>query len=91
MIHALHSLLTVHSTNLFHNLYIAGAVAMLWREMQEYTRRRHAYLLSAKHQKTPQSTTILVTAIPKGINNERALRKIFDRFPGGVRHIWMNK
>ncbi|KAF9944973.1 hypothetical protein BGZ70_004166 [Mortierella alpina] len=72
-------------------LFCSGAVAMLWREMQEYTRRRHAYLLSAKHQKTPQSTTILVTAIPKGINNERALKKIFDRFPGGVRSIWMNK
>ncbi|KAF9281986.1 hypothetical protein BGZ68_006289 [Mortierella alpina] len=72
-------------------LFCAAAVAMLWREMQEYTRRRHAYLLSAKHQTTPQSTTILVTAIPKGINNEKALRKIFDRFPGGVRSIWMNK
>ncbi|KAF9957060.1 hypothetical protein BGZ72_002203 [Mortierella alpina] len=72
-------------------LFCGGAVFMLWREMQEYTRRRHVYLLSAKHQKTPQSTTILVTAIPKGINNEKALRKIFDRFPGGVRAIWMNK
>ncbi|KAF9983038.1 hypothetical protein BGZ75_005480 [Mortierella antarctica] len=72
-------------------LFCTAAVVMLWREMQEYTRRRHVYLLSAKHQKTPQSTTILVTAIPQGINNERALKKIFDRFPGGVRSIWMNK
>lgn len=64
---------------------------MLWREMQEYTRRRHAYLMSEKHAKTPQSTTILVTAIPKGLNTEKALFEIFNRFPGGVRSIWLNK
>ncbi|KAF9924763.1 hypothetical protein FBU30_005313 [Linnemannia zychae] len=59
--------------------------------MEEYTRRRHAYLLSQKHARTPQSTTILVTAIPKGLNSEKALHEIFNRFPGGVRSIWLNK
>ncbi|KAG0304845.1 hypothetical protein BGZ98_004944 [Dissophora globulifera] len=72
-------------------LFSAGTVIMLWSEMYEYTRRRHAYLLSKKHSKTPQATTILVTAIPRGLNNEEALHNIFSRFPGGVRRIWLNK
>ncbi|KAG0279166.1 hypothetical protein BGZ95_002080 [Linnemannia exigua] len=70
---------------------LGSTIYMLWKEMQEYTRRRHAYLLSEKHGRTPQSTTILVTAIPKGLNTEKALFEIFNRFPGGVRSIWLNK
>ncbi|KAF9962859.1 hypothetical protein BGZ65_007530 [Modicella reniformis] len=73
------------------SLNIASTIVMLWREMQEYTRRRHAYLLDERHAKTPQSTTILVTAIPDGLDNEDALFDIFNRFPGGVRAIWLNK
>ncbi|KAG9067618.1 hypothetical protein KI688_012403 [Linnemannia hyalina] len=72
-------------------LFSGATIYMLWMEMQEYTRRRHAYLMSEKHAKTPQSTTILVTAIPKGLNTEKALFEIFNRFPGGVRSIWLNK
>lgn len=72
-------------------LFSGATVYMLWKEMQEYTRRRHAYLMSEKHAKTPQATTILVTAIPKGLNTEKALFQIFNRFPGGVRSIWLNK
>ncbi|KAF8947459.1 hypothetical protein BGZ47_009085 [Haplosporangium gracile] len=72
-------------------LFSGATVYMLWMEMQEYTRRRHAYLMSEKHARTPQSTTILVTAIPRGLNTEKALFEIFNRFPGGVRSIWLNK
>ncbi|KAF9904523.1 hypothetical protein EC991_002631 [Linnemannia zychae] len=72
-------------------IFSGATIYMLWKEMQEYTRRRHAYLLSEKHARTPQSTTILVTAIPKGLNTEKALYEIFNRFPGGVRSIWLNK
>ncbi|KAF9177670.1 hypothetical protein BGZ51_003740 [Haplosporangium sp. Z 767] len=72
-------------------IFCAVTVRMLWREMQEYTRRRHAYLMSEKHAMTPQSTTILVTAIPKSLKTEKALYNIFNRFPGGVRSIWINK
>lgn len=59
--------------------------------MQEYTRRRHAYLLSEKHAKTPQATTILVTAIPEGLNTEDALYNIFNNFPSGVKKIWLTR
>ncbi|KAF9586186.1 hypothetical protein BGW38_008811 [Lunasporangiospora selenospora] len=73
-------------------IFFCGAtVYMLWREMLEYTRRRHAYLLSEAHSKTPQSTTILVSAIPQGLDNEEALCDIFDRFPGGVKKVWVNR
>ncbi|KAF9346665.1 hypothetical protein BGX26_001824 [Mortierella sp. AD094] len=72
-------------------IFSVAAIALLWREMYEFIRRRHAYLMSEKHRKTPQSTTILVTAIPKGLNNEEALLNIFDRFPGGVAKIWLNR
>ncbi|KAF9999923.1 hypothetical protein BGZ79_006483 [Entomortierella chlamydospora] len=72
-------------------IFSGATVFMLWREMLEYTRRRHAYLLSAEHAKTPQSTTILVTAIPDGLHSEEILFDIFNRFPGGVRSIWLNR
>jgi len=66
-------------------------MTLLWREMREFTRRRHAYLMSEKHSKTPQSTTILVTAIPKGLSTEDALYEIFNQFPGGVTKVWLNR
>jgi len=59
--------------------------------MHIYTQRRHAYLMSEKHAKTPQSATILVTSIPRGLNNRDALFNIFNRFPGGIRSIWLNR
>ncbi|KAG0298670.1 hypothetical protein BGZ98_000119 [Dissophora globulifera] len=72
-------------------IFCIATIILLWREMREYTRRRHAYLMSEKHSKAPQSTTILVTAIPKGLNTEKALFNIFNRFPGGVTKIWLNR
>ncbi|KAG0270416.1 hypothetical protein DFQ27_007568 [Actinomortierella ambigua] len=72
-------------------LFNVAAVGKLWREMQEYTRRRHAFMMSQKHAKTPQATTILVTAIPKGLSNEESLFNIFNKFPGGVKKIWLNQ
>ncbi|KAG0231886.1 hypothetical protein BGX31_005333 [Mortierella sp. GBA43] len=73
------------------SMNIVATMVLLWREMREFTRRRHAYLRSRKHRKTPQSSTILVTAIPKGLNTEEALYNIFNRFPGGVSKIWLNR
>ncbi|KAF9925011.1 hypothetical protein FBU30_005145 [Linnemannia zychae] len=72
-------------------IFCGATMALLWREMREYTQRRHAYLLSKKHNKAPQATTILVTAIPKGLNTEKALYDIFNRFPEGVSKIWLNR
>ncbi|KAF9917637.1 hypothetical protein BX616_000370 [Lobosporangium transversale] len=72
-------------------IFSCATVYMLWKEMVEYTRRRHVYLLSEKHAKTPQSTTILVTGIPHGLDTEDALYDIFKHFPGGIRSIWINK
>ncbi|KAI1315606.1 hypothetical protein EDD11_000616 [Mortierella claussenii] len=72
-------------------VFCGATIGMLWREMSEYIRRRHAYLLSEKYARTPQSTTILVTGIPYELNSEDALYNIFNHFPGGVRSIWLNK
>ncbi|GJJ69766.1 calcium permeable stress-gated cation channel [Entomortierella parvispora] len=72
-------------------IFSFSAIILLWREMREYTRRRHAFLMSEKHIKTPQATTILVTAIPKGLNTEEAMYNIFNRFPGGVAKVWLNR
>ncbi|CAO3564336.1 unnamed protein product [Mortierella alpina] len=71
-------------------IFCGAAILLLWREMLEYTRRRHSYLLSEKHARMPQATTILVTGIPKGLNSEDALYDIFNRFPGGIAKIWLN-
>ncbi|KAF9122713.1 hypothetical protein BGX30_001816 [Mortierella sp. GBA39] len=72
-------------------LFCGSSIVLLWREMREYTQRRHAFLMSARHNKAPQSTTILITAIPEGLNTDEALFDIFDRFTGGVSKIWLNR
>lgn len=35
--------------------------------------------------------SLFVPSIPPGMNNVEALKRIFDRFPGGVRFIWLNR
>lgn len=63
----------------------------MFRETQRYIQLRHEYLLSPEHAEQPAARTILVSGIPPDYNNEEALRSLFDKYPGGVRRIWLNR
>jgi hypothetical protein len=60
-------------------------------EMSHYIRIRQEYLVSDAHSSTAQACSVLVTGIPPKYLSEVALTRLFDRFPGGVRQVWINR
>lgn len=50
---------------------------------------RRRFLLSPDYAKSVTARTLYVPSIPEGSNNIDELTKIFNRFPGGVRRIWI--
>ncbi|OZJ05434.1 hypothetical protein BZG36_01612 [Bifiguratus adelaidae] len=63
----------------------------IFREMRKYISLHQDYLISARHRKSVAANTTLITGIPKEDNNTERLREIFDKFPGGVNRIWLNR
>lgn len=62
-----------------------------FRETKSYVILRRKFLLSPEYADTVAARTIYVPSIPKDINSAEDLEKIFDKFPGGVRRIWLNR
>ncbi|CAF4214188.1 unnamed protein product, partial [Adineta steineri] len=56
-----------------------------------FLEKRQALLRSSTYQSRASATTILVTAIPKEYLCPDVLYRIFNQFPGGVKHIWLNR
>ncbi|KAI9322763.1 hypothetical protein BX666DRAFT_2017240 [Dichotomocladium elegans] len=69
----------------------AGLVYLIYRETRVYLVLRRRYLLSPGYANTVTARTLYVPSIPKSTNTVAELHKIFDRFPGGVRRIWMTR
>lgn len=65
--------------------------AVFFEEMSGYIRLRHDYMVSPQHRLRASATTVLVTAIPRGWLSVEALESLYDVFPGGIRHIWINR
>ncbi|PKY46571.1 DUF221-domain-containing protein [Rhizophagus irregularis] len=63
----------------------------LYREFNTFIRLRHEYHTTDEYRNSPRATTILVTGIPKELNNSESLKALFDIFPGGVKRIWLNR
>jgi hypothetical protein len=63
----------------------------LYREFNTFIRLRHEYHTTDEYRNSPRATTILVTGIPKELNNSESLKELFDIFPGGVKRIWLNR
>jgi hypothetical protein len=65
------------------------ALFYMIREMNVYTRLRHAYLTSPAYRKRPEATTMLITGLPAKIqfDQERQLQHIYDKVPGGLRSV----
>ncbi|KAL0135108.1 DUF221-domain-containing protein [Mucor lusitanicus] len=62
-----------------------------FRETHIYVDLRRKFLLSPDYAETVAARTIYVPSIPKNVNNPEDLERIFSKFPGGVRRIWLNR
>ncbi|KXN81695.1 hypothetical protein AN958_03942, partial [Leucoagaricus sp. SymC.cos] len=61
------------------------------RETQHFVTARQQHLIEPNHAKSLQANTVLIAGIPERYLNKRALRKVFDELPGGVKKIWINR
>ena len=70
-------------------------IGLVWyytfRETRIYINLRRKYLISPDYANSVAARTVFVPSIPANINNIKDLEKIFNRFPGGVRRIWLNR
>ncbi|KAJ8658295.1 hypothetical protein O0I10_005978 [Lichtheimia ornata] len=67
----------------------AGIIYYTFRETRVFLVLRRRFLLSPDYAKSVTARTLYVPSIPEGSNNIDELTKIFNRFPGGVRRIWI--
>jgi phage terminase Nu1 subunit (DNA packaging protein) len=72
-------------------IFIGAYLYLLYSEMKAFVEKRQALLRSPAYQSRASATTILVTTIPNGYMSHDVLFRIFNQFPGGVKHIWLNR
>ena len=72
-------------------MVVVWVCAVIFCEFKVYVKVRQDYLTSAEHRLRASAATVLVTSIPRKWCTERALRGMFDVFPGGVRNVWLNR
>ena len=75
----------------FAYVFIGAFLYILYSEMKAFIEKRQMFLRSPMYQSRASATTILVTAIPKAYMSHDVLFRIFNQFPGGVKHIWLNR
>ncbi|CDS10535.1 hypothetical protein LRAMOSA11021 [Lichtheimia ramosa] len=68
-----------------------GIIYYTYRETRTFLVLRRQYLLSPEYATSVTARTLYVPSIPPSVNNVKALTKIFSRFPGGVRRIWLTR
>lgn len=64
---------------------------LVWREMGIWVVVRQRHLVSPKHSRLAQASTVLVTGIPKHYMDEGELAKLFSHLPGGVKRVWLSR
>ncbi|CAO3697007.1 unnamed protein product [Rhizopus stolonifer] len=62
-----------------------------FRETHIYIDLRRKYLLSPEYTQSVAARTLFVPSIPNNVNNAEDLKRIFSKFPGGVRRVWLNR
>lgn len=72
-------------------VFIGTFLCILYTEMKNFVKKRQALLRSTAHQSHASATTILIIGIPKSYMSYSILQRIFEKFPGGIRHIWLNR
>ncbi|KAI9022248.1 hypothetical protein CLU79DRAFT_804328 [Phycomyces nitens] len=72
-------------------LFTAGLIYYTFRETRAYLVLRREYLMSPEFAESVVARSLFVPSIPKDVHNIEDLARIFGRFPGGVRRIWINR
>ncbi|KAF7731606.1 hypothetical protein EC973_009370 [Apophysomyces ossiformis] len=72
-------------------LLSAGVIWYTFHETRKYLVLRRRYILSPEFTNSVMSRTLYVPSVPKDVNNVDDLMRIFGKFPGGVRRIWLNR
>ncbi|KAI7904575.1 uncharacterized protein BX663DRAFT_530119 [Cokeromyces recurvatus] len=62
-----------------------------FRETKNYINLRRHFLLSSDYANSVAARTVYIPSIPEEINNVESLQRMFDKFPGGIRRIWLNR
>ncbi|KAF8656315.1 hypothetical protein AX16_002617 [Volvariella volvacea WC 439] len=60
-------------------------------EMRHFVEMRQKHLIDPVHAKSVQANTLLITGIPPRYLTKKALLKLFNELPGGVKQIWINR
>ena len=63
----------------------------LYGELRNFIKVRQEYLTSPQHRLRASARTILVTSITPRFMSVEALDALFDVYPGGIKHIWINR
>ncbi|ORY82127.1 hypothetical protein BCR37DRAFT_38898 [Protomyces lactucae-debilis] len=71
--------------------FVAFVCFGIFREHRHYLQVRQEYLTSPGHAESMQACTVLVTQIPAAFRSKTALSSAFSGYPGGIRHITMNR
>ncbi|KAL2153258.1 hypothetical protein VTH82DRAFT_4413 [Thermothelomyces myriococcoides] len=72
-------------------LVILWVCGVFFAELKVYVKIRQDYLTSAEHRLRASANTVLVSSIPDKWLSEKALRGLFDVFPGGIRNVWLTR
>ena len=72
-------------------VFILSYIYALYRELKIFIEKRQALLRNRVYQASSKARTILIMSIPKEYMSEEILLKMFNRFPGGVKAIWLNR
>ncbi|KAL0078697.1 hypothetical protein J3Q64DRAFT_1811006 [Phycomyces blakesleeanus] len=71
--------------------FTVGLIYYTFRETRAYLVLRREYLMSPEFAESVVARSLFVPSIPKDVHNIEDLARIFNRFPGGVRRIWINR
>jgi calcium permeable stress-gated cation channel len=88
---------TPQNTNRYWGHMVMGIIVVIWvcfvffAELRVYIRVRQDFLTSPEHRLRASATTVLVNSIPQKWLTEKALMRLYDVFPGGIRNIWLNR
>ncbi|CAG8452255.1 841_t:CDS:10 [Ambispora leptoticha] len=71
-------------------LFSAAIIYSLYHEYKNFVRLRQEYFTRPENRESVKAKTILVSGIPRELYNKESLKSIFNVFPGGIKHIWLN-
>ncbi|GMK56864.1 hypothetical protein CspeluHIS016_0307040 [Cutaneotrichosporon spelunceum] len=72
-------------------LFNGWIMTLLWLEMKVWLKTRQEWLVSPKHSRTAQASTVLITSIPPDYMDEDALTNLYSYLPGGVYRVWLQR